>query len=232
MHQPRLSLLACLAAASVLFSACGGGNDEPSLPQQPGPGHSGPPPVLIKPPMTGPLLPAPRPNPPSTGPQQPGGGLQLPEGVTLRGQPISSERDYNDLSTHTLVPLSITFANDSHETRQVTIPSCFVFLSSQQSYQDGLNLQTRVVTLAPRSTQTVLLGTYCLNLYRYAPPPGIPYSPDRVTQGAELLRVCQAVNNRRTPLDAAQMIRVQQILWNITDRNGMTEDDKAWLNAL
>lgn len=196
-------------AASLSLGACGGGDDDGDA--APPPADDTPPPALV------------------------GTVTELPSGVSLRGE-VNSNTDStpgpDTFDADTLVPLSLTFSNDSDQEKTIIIPACFAFLSSDKGYQDGLNVQKRLIVLAAHSVRTVVLGTYCLQKERDAPTSGIVYTRDKVTTEAELLRICEILAEKRPVSAAEDKYRLQLVIWNVTDGEGLTQDDITWLNAL
>lgn len=205
-----------LIGASALLGACGGSDD-------PAPTGPSAPPTTPTTPVT--------PTPPTAPAQTQGTLAQLPPGVTLRGQPSTSGPAPDDPSTDTLVPISITLANDSDVEKKVVIPACFIFVAANVEYQNGINILERSIVLPAHTTKTVLLGTYCINLDRHAPTPGLAYNGSKVTDVRDLLKICELVNRKGSLLEA-QMAVIQLIIWHVTDENGLTAEDLAWLQAL
>ncbi len=219
MMRSKTYLTGLLMAACIALSACGGsGSDNDDAPAP-----------------TPPPTPAPAPTPDPTPTPEPGPSVgtldNLPPGVSQRGEASSFAPTPDNLETFTLVPISINLANDTDEQKEVEIPACFVFLSVNPEYQDGLNLRRRLVVLPARTTVTVNLGTYCLQLDRKEPSPGLTYKKDKVTTVQELLRICEVINRKGT-LTLEQQYHLQNVIWNVTDRDGLTAEDIAWLESL
>jgi hypothetical protein len=163
-----------------------------------------------------------------------------PQGVQVE-QPVKGDDPYcvpedQQSTPHTghggLVRLCLGLRNTGVVPVTVVLPPGLIFVSDSLQTQNGIVLQTTTIVVPPGSlTYYVPVYLYCLNLGRHPTAGGQDtYQPGPVTDDAAVLELLSLLQGKDVPL--AFEFPLQEALWDITDGNGLTQDDRNAIAAL
>jgi hypothetical protein len=228
------ALTASLLAAALALSACGGGgsSDAPTDAPTTSPPPGSPPPNGGQPPEARPGMGD------STSPPT-GMPLTLPAGVTI-GQPLRAvefdctppeQRTPIFLGRGNTVRICLELTNNTPNAIVVELPPGEIWVSDKITTQNGILIVPAVITVAPQSKIYVNLFLLCLNKAR-APTsgPDDTFTVGPVTQDPAVLELIELVRGKA--LDVLDDGVLQKALWNITDGDGLTDEDRAAIRAL
>ena len=132
-----------------------------------------------------------------------------------------------------LVRVCLGFRNTAVVPLTVTLTPGLIFVSDDIGTQNGVVL-TKIDIVVPASTTTtwyVPVYLFCLNLGRHPTLDAQDtYQTGPVTDDAAVLELLALLKDKQVPL--AFDFTLQQILWDITDGTGLTQDDRNALAAL
>lgn len=114
----------------------------------------------------------------------------------------------------------------------VTLPPGLIFVSDSLEGQNGIVLTvTTLVVPVTSTTFYVPVYAYCLNLGRHNTAGGQDtYRPGPVTDDPSVLELLTLLQGKQvTP---AFDFKLQQILWDITENGGLTQEDRDAIAAL
>jgi len=144
-----------------------------------------------------------------------------------------------------LVTLVIPLKNVRANPISVTIPAATVFESKTGSYQNGVLIKKVTFTIPANSNYQLGLVLYCGNASRSAANGSAVYVMGVVSDAKALLDLCDRVKNKKINIEefpatnyesmsifVNQASELQNIVWNVTDYNGLTSDDIKYINAL
>jgi hypothetical protein len=165
----------------------------------------------------------------------------FPDGVQV-DQPVKgddpfcipdSQTDEPMLGSGGLVRLCLAFRNTKSMPITVVLPPGLIFVSDSIEQQNGIVLQRTEIVVPPGTvTYYVPVYLFCLNLGRH-PTSGAQdtYHSGTVTDDADVLELLSLLRDKHLPLVESDGA-VQNALWDITDRNGLTQDDRNAIAAL
>jgi len=131
-----------------------------------------------------------------------------------------------------LVRLCLGFHNTGLVPVTVTLPPGLIFVSNSLEGQNGLVLTlTTIVVPVTSTTFHVPVYLYCLNLGRHNTAGAQDtYEPGPVTDDPSVLELLALLQGKQvTP---AFDFKLQQILWDITENGGLTQEDRDAIAAL
>ena len=131
-----------------------------------------------------------------------------------------------------LVRVCVGFHNTGLVPITVTLPPGLVFVSNSLESQNGLVLtETTIVVPVTSTTFYVPVYAYCLNLGRHNTAGAQDtYRAGPLTDDASVLELLALLQGRQvTP---AFDFKLQQILWDITENGGLTQEDRDAIAAL
>lgn len=131
-----------------------------------------------------------------------------------------------------LVRLCLGFRNTGAVPVTVVLPPGLIFVSDSLQTQNGIVLQTTTIVVPPGSlTYYVPVYLYCLNLGRHPTAGGQDtYQSGPVTDDAAVLELLSLLQSKDVP--PSFEFPLQEALWDITDGNGLTQDDRDAIAAL
>jgi len=131
-----------------------------------------------------------------------------------------------------LVRVCLGFRNTRAVPVTVTLPPGLIFVSNELQSQNGLVLTNTPIVVPPSATTWYApVYLYCLNLGRLPTTGGQnTYKTGPLTDDTSLLELLALLKDKQVPLSFE--FKLQQILWDITDGTGLTQDDRNALAAL
>jgi hypothetical protein len=140
------------------------------------------------------------------------------------------------------VLLTITLRNTNNVNTVVTFPAGLVALSADGRAQNGLLIKKTSVVVPANGKLKVALAMYCANLSRSSSA-GHPYSSDFIiVRSSTLQELFDLVANKRINIEEyddsskssywSVVHNMTRIVWNVTDGNGLTDGDRAYMANL
>lgn len=173
----------------------------------------------------------------------------LPPGLELDEQPrgysfYGDERcpDIDEALVHGsggLVTLCLSFRNTTSDPIELVLPPGLIFVSKSLDLQNGLLTEPVGLLIPPESVESIVVATYCANLFRSVPGGGEEYSIGPITDDPDLLELLEILGGVDLPSryddseDAEYVAEtVQGAVWDITDWGGLTDETRAELEAI
>lgn len=148
-------------------------------------------------------------------------------------------------SGYGFVDLLIPLKNTTAGPVTVTFPAALILRSVSGDCQNGVLIKKATVDVPAGTGYTVCLSFYCGNASKGSAGSGDDYVWGVVSDAAPLLDLCERVKGKKINIEEFdpadfddlyiyrdQIDRLQDIVWNITDDEGLTEEDIAYINAL
>lgn len=125
-------------------------------------------------------------------------------------------------------PLGLTLNNPTAAPIEYSIPAGFVFSPESSDVQPMLVLQDLILTVDPGSS-TYCLPTYCLDVSLSAPG-----EEDDYTAGPLASQQClqDIINYTRGKDVTTQAFKIQDIIWDCMENGSISNEDRAFLEAL
>ncbi|MEI6765070.1 MAG: hypothetical protein WCM76_05470 [Bacteroidota bacterium] len=172
------------------------------------------------------------------------GGMQKGNGTLVKGKPggapymMFDEKDtYLPVGTGTYVNLFVTFKNNGASPAHFTLPAGLIFCDDTTGVGDttsipqhGFLLKNEIIDIAGGAEASFQLKTYCLNSHGTPSNYGIVYNFGPVTNYPGLVEIVSIMKSKQEPVGHEG--EIQGIIWNVTNGNGLTAQDRATLNAL
>ena len=143
------------------------------------------------------------------------------------------------------VDLLIPLRNIRSNPVTVTFPAATILVSKAGDCQNGVLIKKVTVTIPANSEYSICLSFYCGNLSKSSAHRNDVYVLGVVSNAKPLLDLCDRVKNKQINIEefsrtsvadyeryCSQVNRLQSIVWNVTDWNGMTEWDIEYINSL
>jgi hypothetical protein len=141
---------------------------------------------------------------------------------------IRPKTTFIELGSGTYVQVYLKFHNKNAQPTTVIIPGGLMFCPGDSTAQTGTTVQNDTVIIPGNDSIACHIRTYCTNLNKHAPN-NTSYKMLGTTVHNDLWTVVNILKNKKKLPQGTQL---QSIIWNITDHGGLTEQDKATLNAL
>jgi hypothetical protein len=210
--------------ALLVLAACGGEGQEPDPIDPP----DNNPPAQTRPGLG-----------PSTGTPT-GTPYTLPAGITLASPIKGVEFDCTPPEQRTpifvgrgnTVRICLEFTNTTPGTLTITLPPGLTFVSQKVTTQNGFLIIPAVVNIPPNSKIYANLFLLCLNEKRTpSQGPADTFTVGPVTDDPQLVELTNLVKdkNLRDVLDDGVL---QKAVWNVTDGQGLTAEDRAAISRL
>jgi hypothetical protein len=180
--------------------------------------------------------------------------LSLPAGVQVVSAPLTGADDDGNCSGTQLEPVGSGFmvraclemTNTSGGPVEVVFPPGLVIVSASETYQNGLLVERVVVTVPPTPpgpggadagtsgtvTVKVPLHMYCINLDGAPSDSAARYTLGPVTDHPQMREVFELMEGKDIAGDGERVESLQKALYNITERSGLTDDDRETLRNL
>lgn len=143
------------------------------------------------------------------------------------------------------VDLLIPMRNGRSGPITVTFPAGTILRSQNANRQHGVLIKKVAVTIPANSDYYLCLAFYCGNAHKGSAGSNDVYELGVVTNARPLLDLCDRVKNKKINIEDfsrtsygdygiynSQIGRLQSIVWEITDEEGLSEEDIAYINAL
>jgi len=168
------------------------------------------------------------------------------ETITKTSEPATRTTDPIEYrgSGKSYVELLVSLRNTKSTPITVTIPAATVFVSKAGDCQNGVLIKKVSFTIPANSTYKLCLVMYCGNASKGTAGSSDIYILGVVSNAAPLLDLCERVKNKKINIeefprnyDARDIYRnqanvLQDIVWNVTDGDGITSEDIAYINSL
>lgn len=177
----------------------------------------------------------------------------LPAGVELINDPIKGydegecDCQWSDSDCHkgsgSGVRICLGFRNTNNTPITVTLPAGLIFISIETETQNGLLIQLETFEVPPGESQFEL-ALHCTNKSRSAGGTEDLFTMGPVIQNKEIRELIDLVKNKDLrdnytipapgvgPEGLSPTVILDECVWDITDRNGVTEARRALLNNL
>jgi hypothetical protein len=137
---------------------------------------------------------------------------------------------YAIYGTGTYVDIVAKFASSLDHDTTLLLPAGLIFVDESGESQNGFILQNTYIPIQAHDTAWALTKAYCLNLSRHISYDTTIYKFSVVTDNSQLLEVVNIMKTKQPPIENES--GVQSALWNISDYDGLTNEDKDFLNSL
>lgn len=141
-----------------------------------------------------------------------------------------------------LVTVVFRLKNTTTSEKTVTFPAGLVIKSNSGKYQNGLLIKKTTYTVPANTTKLMMLVMYCGNMSLSASSSGETYTFAVITNSASLHDLFNRVKNKKINIEQFELkdfetyfgiqTALQTIVWNVTEYNGLTNDNKQWLEKL
>jgi len=119
------------------------------------------------------------------------------------------------------------------------LPAGLTFLADQAADQHGILIQETAIYLAKGENCRILLYLYCLNARKNGSSNNSTYTFGPITDAAPMTELIQLLKGKTINyehLTQEEFIDlkhdIQQIVWKVTDYNGLTQEDKDYIKTL
>jgi hypothetical protein len=150
--------------------------------------------------------------------------------VANYGAKSPEEEIFTTFGTGTYVDLYIKFFCTLDHDTTFNILGGLIFVDTTGNYQSGFVLQTISIPLVSMDTTFALVRAYCLNLSRHSSDYDAVFKFGPVTNNASLMEVVNVMKIKQPPVGNES--GVQDIIWNISDFDGITNENRTFLNSL
>jgi len=127
------------------------------------------------------------------------------------------------------VSVCLPVTNAAAEAKELVLPCGTVLVSQTPGVQNGLLLQRTVLPLAAGATRTFPLFSFCANEERTPSHADARYVLGPVTDDEDVQELCGLLADKHLGENGAD---VQDLLWHITEGDGLTDDDRALIRAM
>ncbi|WP_247237812.1 hypothetical protein [Telluribacter sp. SYSU D00476] len=164
----------------------------------------------------------------------------LPAGITLQSDTIPAFDKFEcdckkgeacERGSGGLVKVCLNFQNSTQGPITVTLPLGLIFVSITEEVQNGLLIKVETFEVPADGYLSIGLNLYCLNAVRDVPSPYDKFVLGPVTENAEIAELARLIEGK--DLGAAESkIAIQNAVWDITDRDGLTKEIREELARL
>lgn len=143
------------------------------------------------------------------------------------------------------VDLLIPMRNTKSGPVTVTFPAATILRSKTGDCQNGVLIKKVTVTIPANTDYYLCLAFYCGNLSKSSAYSDDIFELGVVSDAKPLLDLCEMVKNKKINVEefnptsyqdytiyTVQITRLQNIVWSVTDGEGLSEDEIAYLRAL
>ena len=143
------------------------------------------------------------------------------------------------------VDLLLKLRNVSSKSITVTFPRATVFVSKSGSTQNGILIQKVTITIPANSDYYLGIVLYCGNRHKSSASRVSVYEIGIVCNASSLIDLCKLLQNKMINIEKfsstsisdrntynSQKTLLQNIVWQVTDGNGLTQSDIDFINSL
>jgi hypothetical protein len=157
--------------------------------------------------------------------------FQLPTNINMVNHILLSETNcvnYNMVGVGN-ISMYFTLANHNSIATNVHFPAGLVFLPDEDTTQSALNLIPIDVTLPPHGTKQMILYFFCINHNKLGSSDN--YKMSVVSNNNQVVTLINALSYKNDSIVKKHWSELQEIVWNISDRNGLTQEDLESINS-
>lgn len=143
------------------------------------------------------------------------------------------------LGSGAFVLVQLELVNHLLKDTLLLLPAGLTFRSEDPGDQNGILIQETPINLLKDQTCKVLLYLYCANEHKNGSTKTSRYRFGPLTDAALLQELIQLLKNKAIGYDQLDpetymtlKHRLQEAVWNITDRKGLTQDDRDYISSL
>ena len=157
------------------------------------------------------------------------------EGVSLFGELDEASPCHSSVAgeagfSYEFVNVCIRLRNAGASATTVTLPTGLEFVSQDADVQNGLVVQPIQIVVPGSRDTTVVVHIWCVNEHRGASTSGMRYTLGPVTNVADINEIASLLVGKRLDDDAVGPI--QEAVWDVSDRGGLTNESRDALRAL
>lgn len=150
-------------------------------------------------------------------------------------------KDYcNKTGSGPYVLLQFAFVNQSGKDTVLVFPAGLTFNSDQKDVQNGLLIQSVSIPLAKGQSCKTLVYAYCVNELRDTPDRSSTFTFGPINNAAPIVELINLLKNKsinyNQQKDDAQKaqadLALQTAVWHITEGDGLTKEDREFINTL
>lgn len=141
---------------------------------------------------------------------------------------MNPKTNFIPLGSGSLVQIYMKFRNKNPFKQTLIIPGGLVFCPMDTTSQTGVIVQPDTLIINPNDSIGVLLKAYCTNLHKHVPS-NTKFNLIGVSLHSDLNTVVGILKNKQK---LQQGSKLQNIIWNISDRGGLQDEDLDYLNSL
>lgn len=143
------------------------------------------------------------------------------------------------------VDLLLKLSNAGSTSITVTFPAATIFVSKTGNCQNGILLKEVKITIPANSYYYLCLSLYCGNKHKSAAGSNDVYNLGVISDADPLIDLCNKLKNKKINIEKfsrtntedrytynSQIDMLQNILWKVTDGNGLTQGDIEYINSL
>ena len=187
-----------------------------------------------------------------------GNPFELPSNVELIGD-ITGSGNYSGYWNHSTggqeihyygsgrgyVDLLLKLRNARSNPVTVTFPAATILVSKTGRCQNGVLMQKVTVTIPANSEYHLCLSFYCGNAHKNAAGNSDVYVFSVVSNAKPLIDLCNKLKNKKINIEkfsntstsdyniySGQGPKLQNIIWSVTDGEGISESDIEYINSL
>lgn len=141
---------------------------------------------------------------------------------------MNPKTSFIPLGSGSLVQIYMKLRNKNPFKQTLIIPGGLIFCPEDTTTQTGVIVQPDTLVINPNDSVGVLLKAYCTNLKKHVPS-NTTFNLIGVSLHSDLHKVVGILKNKQK---LQQGSKVQSIIWNISDRGGLKDEDVDYLNSL
>lgn len=155
-----------------------------------------------------------------------------------------NEAQYYYGSGCNLVDLFIPMVNNNEVATTVDFPAGTIMKSKNEKAQNGVLIKKVSITIPAKSEYYLCLRFYCGNAERDSAKPSDIYDLGVVSDAHPIIDLCDRVKNKKINIEeftrdfndyviyTEQTIKLQDIVWRVTDGKGINKADISYIEAL
>ena len=140
------------------------------------------------------------------------------------------------------VSLDLTFVNTTDLLKEIALPAGLVFECEQENYQHGILLQEVMIKIKGRGAVNIKLNLYCLNKGLDGSDVTLTYQLRGIASSKHMGHLTTKLEGKKIDIihfneeareDYEHMIdRLQDLVWAITNNDGINEDGWAFVESI
>lgn len=166
-------------------------------------------------------------------PGTPSGVLfHLPYNVQFSTQLLGRDTGYWNYPQYGIGTIGaiFTLANNNNLPVEVVFPAGLIFLADNDSSQNGLTAYPSTIYLPSMSTKRMVLRFFCMNHNKNAGYVNF-YTMNVISNNDQVTTLTNLTRYKNDSIINSHTWNLQQIIWNISDGNGLTQADKDMIRG-